>query len=56
MKRSYLSIDDFENDFNQLFSNVLRYYPEEHEACQVALQLRETFQVKWPIIRQSFVW
>ncbi|KAJ1398274.1 hypothetical protein B484DRAFT_255271 [Ochromonadaceae sp. CCMP2298] len=51
--RHYISIEDFLYDFEQLFSNIIKYYPKGHAAVEKAEELRTLFDTRWAEARKK---
>jgi hypothetical protein len=47
-------MEDFVYDFNQLFTNILTYYPESHAAYPKAVELSKLFQERWQELLPQF--
>lgn len=54
--RKYVTAEEFNFDFQQLFCNIIRYYQEEHPAVAVARDFQRTFELKWRALEPRFSW
>ena len=55
-KNAYLAMEDFVFDFQQMFANILEFYPETHAAYQTAKELIIIFSEKWKEAKMKFKW
>mmetsp|Transcript_3510 Transcript_3510/g.5796 ORF Transcript_3510/g.5796 Transcript_3510/m.5796 type:complete len:95 (-) Transcript_3510:1152-1436(-) len=52
--RAYISVEDFVYDFNQMFQNIFKFYPESHGAIQKAIELSKLFDERWQVALTKF--
>lgn len=45
--KSYTKAEDFRQDFDIMFENIITYYPQGHEAISKAKELQKIFYIKW---------
>lgn len=55
-QRKYTTKEEFEYDFQLMFANIHRYYPENHAAVQAARDMQATFEARWATLEAQFRW
>lgn len=50
----YSSLKSFEADFQTMFQNIFRYYPQSHPACMKAVELLHFFDRRWREVQKDF--
>jgi hypothetical protein len=50
----YLTVGEFERDFQALFENIFRFYSASHPAYLKAVELFHLFERRWKDIMRDF--